>query len=196
MKLVGMSLAAVAVIFCLPSQSHAALVQQSLTGVVSGGDTTDTYGIFGTAGANLAGQKITIYFQYNSAQFKAALNCGTNCTYYNTSANANLAGSVLLVASIGTQVVYAPSSIGQVEFQNSTAEYPANFLSLGSDGALAGTSGATTAISYTSGSALGDELAPKNKAVLNNHDSPDIVTFYTANGNYETIEFYLTKATN
>lgn len=189
LKYVALCLSAMLVPVC----ASATVVQQAITATVSGGSTVDTLGIFAKAGTSLAGKPLTIFFQYNTALFPTSLNCGTSCSYYNsTRNNPNVPGSVLITAQIGNvRPVYAPLLNGQVQFQNANPSYPANYVGISSDAAYTGYLGVSVVVGYKNPSSLGASLAPQNPYTTS--EGNDDITFYTSKGSYETISFTPTK---
>ena len=96
--------------------AQATTIRESLSGVIAGASTADTHGVFGPAGADLAGKAFTLQLRYNTADFNQSESCRTHvCTYYTSSGTALVPQAVRISLTIaGTTRTYQPSFIANV----------------------------------------------------------------------------------
>ena len=150
---------------------------QYVSATVSGSQTTDTYGIFGPAGADLSGKTITIYTQYGPNNFAAVTPCGPGCSLYFNKANGASASyttrnifvptSTLIVVGLNDQhMAFAPSMQGSVELLTPSNGSTGYTIEIGSDyNESKGTEtypGCQVSLVYPSAIAFGKPLAPTN----------------------------------
>ncbi len=176
---------------CLhPVSAMAAHITQFVGGTVSGNATTDPFGIFGPAGADLNGKPIQVYFSYETVDFNTSGGCsappGSTCDLHFTripkdSQTGNLTRqgtpqSVLIQIQInGVGRSFAPFQQGSVYFFN-TPGYPGEFQ-VTSDGARGGPGqSASISLFYAQTTAFGSRLSPDNNPV-NLSYSPSSFTF-------------------
>jgi uncharacterized protein (TIGR03437 family) len=86
--------------------------------------TIDTLGLFGSAGADLAGDSISISYSYNTTDFSGPASCGTNCTTWYATKN-QPENSISLTINGITKTFSSGTSL---EFQNSFPGQNANFF--------------------------------------------------------------------
>ena len=100
--------------------AEAAMVQTlSVSGVIErtdGKPALDTDGLFGPAGADLTGARISVFEQYAPAAFDGAQPCGEACQYYPAkSPYSDLYGALLIVVTVnGIQHTYNSAKAGTV----------------------------------------------------------------------------------
>ncbi len=172
--------ASVAASACLhPVPATAARITQFVSGTVSGSDTTDPFGIFGPAGADLNGKPIQVYFSYETVDFNSSGGCsappGSTCDLHFTrtpkgSQTGNLMRqgtpqSVLIQIQVnGVGRSFAPFEQATVYFFN-TPGSPGVFQ-VTSDSARGGPGQyASISLSYAGTTAFGSRLSPDNNPV-------------------------------
>ena len=157
------------------------VVTENLTGTVGGSKTVDTEGYFGTAGADLAGAKVTIYLQYVPKLLGASEECRTHECTYNASENlADTPGSLVVAITInGHRVVYSPSQEGVVFF-NTEAPYQLTVDADAFSGFGIGLSGLQLATQFTEAPVFGEALSPANGPVMKESAS-NYMSFYGPN---------------
>lgn len=96
--------------------ARANTVKETVTGTITGPASVDTYGYFGTAGANLSGKTVTITLQYTTQDFDYTYACQHyGCTEHLSSKSPKVPQSVLITATIGsTTLTFKPVNLGEV----------------------------------------------------------------------------------
>lgn len=184
-------------IVCSAATAHAVTITENFVGVISGANTTDTTGLFGKPGADLAGKAITIHTQYVTTLFTNRGVCRTSplCTYDYSENNPGTPGSVLTSVTVnGQRVVYAPAYEGVVFFQDNYQNRFSASTDVWSGWGL-GFRGSDVSVAFKSAVAFGVPLSPGNGPVLN--VNTDIVYFYQPSDQIpsETLTFSVTSAT-
>ncbi len=158
----------------------AATVTEDIVGVISGANTTDTAGLFGTAGANLSGKAVTIHTQYVTTPFNSSGYCRTSrqCSHYESQGVAGTSGSITNSVTLnGRTLTYAPTYIGQIILDNNNAHNFAAYTDVYS-GFGEGRRGSALSVAFTSALAFGAALSPGNQPVL--HKNTDYLSFFDA----------------
>lgn len=169
--------------------AQAATVSQTVSGTIgfgSYGDTTDKYGLFGSAGADLNGDVVTVSYSYNTAAFTLSPNnCGQDygtddCNEYNSSTPASAS---LSFKANGVTQSYSLTSEAILEFLGYSDRNPkSNFFSEDVDTLASGPGGSLTL--YTASPvAFGDAVT-----LTPGSGNPSSFTFYTDSG-IETLVF-------
>jgi hypothetical protein len=82
---------ALLVLAVVAPSGQAGVISGSFSGLIGGPleppgfsqtPTTDTFGLFGPAGANLAGDSFSLSYSYDTTGFSGPSSCGTNCASY------------------------------------------------------------------------------------------------------------------
>ena len=173
--------------------AQATVVTETFVGTIKGADVKDTDGLFGPAGASLAGQTITIKTRYDTALLPTAGVCRTGpaCTYDESQKAPTSVTSTFTVG--GVTVSYVAEVIGAVFFQNNYQNrFSAETNSF--SGQNEATHGSAVSVSFTNPVAFGKQLSPANKVVPNR---PDFASFFKAGDDQasETLSFVVTQAT-
>ena len=184
-----------AAVFGVATAAHAiTAITETEIGVVAGANTTDTLGLFGPAGANLAGAAIRVHTQYIPSYFSAPTNCRNNSCTLARSQNANTPGAVLMSITIhGKQLTYHSTHFGQVLFGKQSSNLFAIYADT-SDFGL-GYTGVRVATSFSAPVTFGSELSPANPPQLG--DDADSVEFFQPGQTLpgETLTFSVKSAT-
>jgi hypothetical protein len=186
-----------AAVACSTVAAEAATITENFTGTIAGASTTDTLGLFGAPGANLAGQAIAIHTQYVTTLFTGHKGCRISpslCMYYYSQSSPGVTGSVLTSVTInGKTVVYSPTSYGEVLFSNEATNA---FVAYTDATAFSdGLRGSALYVLFASPVAFGVPLSPGNGPVLNS--KIDYVEFFTPSPGElpaETLNFLVTGA--
>jgi len=180
-----LSLAVIAVLAAAGS-SHAALVTDKLTAVITSASTADTKGYFGPAGGNLAGKNVLLFLQYSTQAFGPPQKCGSNC-FYNVSSGRAAQSSVVITAEIdGHRVVYTPANQGSVYFNRGIHFFIASDVSGGSGLRLPGSQ---MLIDYSSKVTFGSQLSPGNNPIANSTNDNILLFDASSQAAVETLYF-------
>lgn len=172
MRTFSAALALLLTIGAASAAQAATVIAENETGTITGGNTTDTLGLFGPAGANLAGKTVTIHTQYVPAYFSAPTNCriASSCTRARSQNSPNTPGAVLITVTInGTQLTYTSTHFGQVLFDKSAQNY-FNIYADATDFGY-GLNGIRVSTSFSAPVTFGSTLSPSDNPVLNYVDS-------------------------
>ena len=96
--------------------ARANTVKETITGTITGPASVDTYGYFGTTGANLSGKAVTISLQYTTQDFDYTYKCQHyGCTEHLSSQSPKVPQSVLITVAVGsTTLTFKPANLGEV----------------------------------------------------------------------------------
>ena len=155
-------------------------VTENIAGTISGSQTVDTKGYFGTAGADLSGAKVAIYLQYVPKLLGPSQECRNHACTYNVSTQLpDTQGSLLVTITVnGHRVVYSPSYEGAIIFATQ-APYQLTVDSDAFSGFGLGLPGLQFATQFRSAPVFGQPLSPGNGPVLQASPS-DYVAFFNA----------------
>ncbi len=155
----------------------ASAISEIETGTIAGASTVDTFGVFGPAGANLAGKTVSIYMHYVPSYFGPVENCRFSpCTYYVSQGQPSTPGATLISISIeGKRVTYTSSEYGEVLFDRSSSNFFYIYANT-SDFGL-GYRGVRVSTSFSAPVTFGSALSPGNSPVFGfNADNIEIFT--------------------
>ncbi len=145
---------------CAAASGQGGTISGSFSGLIGGpaeppgfpqAATTDTAGLFGPAGANLAGASISVSYSYNAASFSnPGSSCGTNCTYYGTTNNQPGNSVSVTVNGVTKGLGSTTASETEVTFQNSFPGYSANWFAE----TVVGANGSTLSLTFYSSNSV------------------------------------------
>ncbi len=173
-------LIAAASLITTASRAAPAVVTENLTATISGAQTVDTKGYFGSAGGDLSGATVTIYLQYTPKLFGPSQTCRTNACTYNQSTNEpDTQGALLVTITInGHRRVYSPSYQAAIFFPLE-APYQLTIDSDAFSGFGIGLPGLQFAALFEAAPKFAHLLSPSDVPVFRNSDS-NYVSFYDA----------------
>lgn len=186
-------LLAIAVVFSACATSNAATaIREAESGTITGASTIDTLGLFGPAGASLAGKAVTIYMKYVPGDFPAPIECRNNaCTDTHTLIPTSGA-TVISIAVDGKRIISTSSQYGQVLFSQLPQNYFYIYTNTTDFGI--GYAGVRVGTAFTAPVTFGSPLSPENPPVLGTNI--DQIEFFTADNELpsEILNFSLSAA--
>ena len=170
----------------------ATTIKEIESGSINGASTIDTLGLFGPAGANLAGKSVTIYTSYVPSDFPAPVECRNNACTMTQTLNATPGATVISIEVNGKRITTTSTEYGEVLFSQLSQDYFYIYTNT-SDFGL-GYFGVRVGTSFTAPVTFGSSLSPDNPPVFGTNI--DMIEFFTPEDELssEILNFSLSSA--
>jgi hypothetical protein len=159
--------------------ARANTVKETISGTITGPASVDTYGYFGTAGANLSGKTVTVTLQYTTQYFNYVYKCQHyGCTEYISGKSPTVPKSVLIAVTVDSATLtFKPVNIGEVVV---SAPGGKNILVESDPGSSNPDAGIFVSVDLTADAKFGGKLSPRLK------HNQDFFTIVAPNGQSES----------